>query len=69
MRHQVDIVCFGPSRDLGSLRQTTNVADIDTDEVREPTLYVGQELPLAGELFADGEGNRRHLPQHLVSLG
>ena len=68
VRHHVDIVRLAPAGDLHRLGEAADIADVDAVELVDAALDVGQELPLGGELLADGEGDVGHRAQRLVGL-
>ena len=59
---------LAPAGDLHRLGQATDIADIDAVELMDAALDEGHELPLAGELLADGERNIGHGAQGLVGF-
>jgi hypothetical protein len=63
VRHHVDVVRLAPAGDLHRLGQAAHVADVDPVELMDAAFDVGQELPLGGELLADGEGHVGHPAQ------
>ena len=66
--HQIDVVGLGHGRHLHRLGQPAHIADIDPGVVGDAPFDVRQELPLAGELLADGERDGRHCAQTLVGF-
>src|SRR5205807_9301600 len=67
--HEVDVMRLGHAGDLHRFGQPADVAHIDAGEVGNAALDKGQELPLAAELLADGEGDGGQLAQRVVRLG
>ncbi len=68
VRHEVNVMRLGPSRDLHGFGQAAYVAHVNADEIGEPALDIGYKSPFAGEFLADGKGNMYHLAQGCVCL-
>jgi hypothetical protein len=69
VRHQVDVVGLAPAGHLHGFGKSANVANVDASKVCEALFDVRRELPLAGELLADGEGHVGHGAQGGVGVG